>query len=250
MTKPIVSIITPAFNCEKTINETYESIKNQSFSSWEWIVVEDCSTDNSYEIIEKIAKKDKRVVLLQTKENSGAAVSRNIGIENARGKYIAFLDSDDVWEVEKLDHQIKFMKDNNIALSFTNYYVLLKNQKKKTRRAKKEVITYRMLLRKNNIGCLTAMYDAELIGKVYMPLDCEKREDHGAWLDITKRGINAYRLDEFLATYRIGGNSVSSNKFKMMKYQYRVYRKHEKFSVIKSLYYLMVCSINRITKKY
>ena len=106
------------------------------------------------------------------------------------------------------------------------------------------------MLRTNHIGCLTVVYDSSIIGKVFMPLDCEKREDHGAWLDITKNGTNAYRLDEYLSIYRTGNKSVSSNKTKMMKYQYRLYRKHEKFGVTKSMWYLMICSINKLFKKY
>lgn len=246
----IVSIITPAYNCKKTIKETYESIRAQTFSDWEWIVVDDHSRDGSFEYIKEITAGDNRVIVLRTPQNSGAAVARNLGIGKASGRYIAFLDSDDLWKEEKLSHQIKFMQENNYFFTFTNYDLLYSNGKIKQHRVKHDVITYRTLLKSNHIGCLTVIYDSEMLGKVFMPLDCEKREDHGAWLDIVRIGINAYRLDEYLSIYRIGEKTVSSNKTKMMKYQYRLYRKHEKFGVLKSLWYTLVCSINKIIKKY
>lgn len=245
-----VSIITPAYNCKDTIIETYKSIVEQSFLSWEWIVVEDHSPDNSYAVLDKLAKEDDRIVLLRTKSNSGAAVARNIGIEAAKGRYIAFLDADDLWIKEKLEHQIAFMQDNNYAFSFTNYNLLYTNGKIKKHRIKKDIITYKSLLKSNSVGCLTAIYDSKQLGKVYMPLDCEKREDHGAWLDITRNGTVAHRLDEYLSIYRITGSSVSSKKASMLKYQYRVYRVHEKFGVIKSLWYVFLCVLNKIFKKY
>ena len=99
-------------------------------------------------------------------------------------------------------------------------------------------------------GCLTVMYDSELLGKIFMPIDCEKREDHGAWLDITRKGIKAHRLNECLSIYRMGEKTVSSNKAKMLKYQYRLYRRHEKFGVLKSLWYVMLCSFHKIFNKY
>lgn len=250
MEKEIVSIITPAYRCKKTILDTYNSIKKQTYPFWEWIIVEDNSNDGTLEFIKEITKNDDRVVVLTTVINSGAAVARNVGIEKARGKYIAFLDSDDLWKTNKLDHQIRFMKTNGYVFSFTNYDLLYKNNKTKKYRIKNDSATYKTLLKRNDIGCLTAMYDASAIGKFYMPLDCVKREDHGAWLDIAKKGIVAYRLDEYLSIYRIGTSTVSANKLKMLKYQYRVYRVHEGFNVIKSLWFLFVCSMNKIVKKY
>lgn len=248
MNKPLVSIITPAFNCEKTIKETYESIKNQTFESWEWIVVEDHSKDDTFEYVKELIKDDSKVVLLRTDKNSGAAVARNIGIEKAKGKYIAFLDSDDLWKKEKLSHQIQFMQENNYFFTFTNYDLLYSCGKIKQHRIKYSIITYKQLLKSDHIGCLTVVYDSEILGKVFMPLDCEKREDHGAWLDITKRGIDAYRLDEYLSVYRIGEKTVSSSKFKMIKFQFKLYRKHEKFNYLKSMWYTLICCFYKLFK--
>lgn len=249
MNKPLVSIITPAFNCKETIKETYESIKNQTFESWEWIVIEDHSEDGTFEFIKELTKNDERVALLKTETNSGAAIARNLGIEKASGRYIAFLDSDDLWKKGKLSRQVQFMKENSYSFTFTDYDLLYPDGRIKQYRTKHNVVTYKRLLKSNHIGCLTVVYDSAALGKVFMPLDCEKREDHGAWLDITKRGVNAYRLDECLSVYRIGNDTVSSNKIKMMKYQYGLYRKHEKLNAIKSLWYTLLCSVNKI-KKY
>lgn len=244
----IVSIITPAYNCKKTIKETYDSILAQTFSDWEWIVVDDHSNDGSFEYVKEITAGDNRVLVFQTAQNSGAAVARNLGIEKASGKYIAFLDSDDFWKKDKLSHQIQFMEENNYYFTFTNYDLLYSNGKIKQHRVRHDIITYKMLLKSNHIGCLTVIYNSETLGKIFMPLDCEKREDHGAWLDIVRTGVNAYRVDEYLSVYRIGEKTVSSNKTKMMKYQYRLYRKHEKFGAIKSLWYTLICSVNKILK--
>lgn len=248
MEKPIVSIITPAYNCASTIKETYLSIKAQTFSSWEWIVIEDCSKDNTYESIKEIADEDSRVVFLKTNVNSGAAVARNIGIEKANGRYIAFLDADDCWDSTKLEHQIEFMQNNNISFSYTDYRVLFADGMTKDYRPTKTRVGYKDLLKNCDIGCLTAVYDSKLLGKRFVPLDCEKREDYGLWLDITRDGIYAYKLGEVLATYRIVANSVSSKKHRMLKYLYRVFRKHEKFGVFKSLNHLFIYSLNRLGK--
>lgn len=245
-----VSIITPAYNCKNTIKETYESIKSQTFCSWEWIVVEDNSSDGSFEFIKEMIKHDKRVVLLKTSVNRGAAVARNIGIERASGRFIAFLDADDLWKENKLERQISFMLSNNYCFTYTNYDLLYDNGLVKQFKPKKDKTNYKSLLKRNDIGCLTAIYDSTLIGKVYMPIDCEKREDYGAWLDITRNGVIAHKLDESLSVYRISNNSVSSNKTGLLKYHYRVYRIHERFNVIKSLWYLFVFSINKLFCKY
>lgn len=249
MGKPTVSIITPAFNCAETISETYASILKQSFYDWEWVVVEDHSTDNTYDIICDLVKDDERVVVLRTSKNSGAATARNHGISFAHGKYIAFLDADDLWMPEKLEEQISFMASTGIPFSFTDYEALAETGKKWNRISKKDVVTYKNLLHKCYIGCLTVMYDSEAIGKRYMPLDCEKREDHGAWLDITKDGIDAVKLPKILATYKVNSHSVSSNKFRMIKYQYRLFRRHEKFSPFMSFIYTCVTIWNKLISR-
>ncbi len=246
----LVSIITPVFNSSKTIEETYLSIQSQTYSNWEWIVVNDCSTDNTLEVVKKLVVDDKRIKVVSLKENSGAAVARNKGIELAQGRFIAFLDSDDLWKKDKLEHQISFMLNNNYSFTYTDYYIFFPEGKRKMYKSKKKFVTYKSLLYSNMIGCLTVMYDASIIGKQYMPLDAEKREDHAAWLDLVKLSKKAFRLDEVLSEYRVGNTSVSSNKFKMIKYQYRLYRIHEKFNPFKSLWYTFCIMFNKVFRKY
>lgn len=244
----MISIITPAFNASKTIFDTYQSILGQSFKDWEWIVVDDFSTDNTSKIIGEISKNDKRVILLKNKQNLGAAHSRNAGISAAKGRYIAFIDSDDLWLSEKLSKQIDFMVKNNFSFTFSNYFVLNKNNKQKKHRVKKDYLTYKDLLKRNSIGCSTVIYDTEILGKQFMPVDSPKREDHAAWLDIVKLSKQAHRIDQFLTIYRIGNRTVSSNKIKMIKYQYLMYRNHEGFNFLKSLWYTFIVSLNKIFK--
>jgi len=249
-TVPEVSIITPAFNCSKTIDETFGSILAQSFSNWEWIIVEDHSKDDSWEKLQSLKEKDKRIILLRTPQNSGAAAARNMAIEKARGRFIAFLDADDLWKPEKLTHQIAFMKKNKYCFSYSDYEVLYPDGRKKLYSPKRDWQDYKRLLKISEIGCLTVVYDAFCIGKRYMPLDCEKREDYGAWLDITKEGIIAHKIKESLATYRIVENSVSSRKSVMLKYHYRVYRNHLGLSCFGALKNTLVYSLRKAFAKY
>lgn len=247
---PLISIITPAYNCASTIEDTFSSIQSQTYKNWEWIIVNDCSTDNTLKVIEKIANTDHRVHIINLGMNTGAAVARNKGIEFAKGRFIAFVDADDLWKPEKLEHQIKFMMDNSYSFSYTDYYIFFPNGKRKIYRTKKTYVTYKNLLKSNMIGCLTVMYDASLLGKQFMPTDSPKREDHAAWLDLIKVTKKAYRLGEILSEYRVGVKSVSSKKTQMIKYQYRLYRKHEGFNPIKSWWYTLCVIFNKAFRKY
>jgi glycosyltransferase involved in cell wall biosynthesis len=235
----LVSIITPSYNSSKFISQTIESVLAQTYQDWEMIIVDDASPDNSNKIIEKYIQKDTRIKLIKLKKNSGPAVARNTAIEEASGRFIAFLDADDLWLPEKLEKQINFMERNNYFLTYSSYNLISENNKNlnKTIIAPKK-INYHMLLKSNKIGCLTAIYNAEELGKIYMPL-INKRQDYGLWLKILKKIDYAYGIEEVLATYRILNNSISSNKINLLKYNYRLFREHEKLSVQKSIYYLL-----------
>lgn len=246
----LVSIITPAYNCLESFTDTYNSVISQTFLDWEWIIVEDHSNDGTYEFLSKLVKNDKRINLFQTEKNSGAAVARNLGIDNANGRYIAFLDADDIWDSKKLEKQIGFMERNDFPISYSKYKVLYKNGKIKSYSPKNTSISYKELLWKTDIGCLTGIYDAVKLGKRLMPVDCVKREDHGFWLDLTRDGAVAHLFPEYLATYRITGSSVSSKKIEMIKFQYLLYRKHESFSIIKSIWLLTLRILNKLFAKY
>ena len=246
----LVSIITPMYNSEKTVAETINSVLSQTYKNWEMIIVDDCSTDKSFEIVENIVKNHKNIVLLKTDHNSGTAVARNLAIEKAKGKYIAFLDSDDIWANNKLEVQVAYMKEHDWVFSYSNYLVEYSEGKTQLFNPKKSFTNYKQLLRRNDIGCLTAMYDAEKLGKVFMPLDALKREEYAAWLDIMRNGVVAHKINENLATYRVYNSSLTGKKGKLFKYHYRLYRKHEHFSVVKSCYLLLLFAINKLLFKY
>lgn len=219
------------------ICEAYKSIQSQLWEDWEWIVTDDMSNDGTYELLLEITRKDDRVKVLRNLDNFGAAVSRNNSIKHASGRFIAFLDADDLWQPEKLSTQIEFMLKNNVVLSYSDYtFVNEQGELIDKIRHTPEELDYNKLLNVNIIGCLTAVYDSEAIGKVYMPL-IRKRQDYGLWLNILKIVPKAYRCPGVLAIYRIRENSVSSNKFKLLSYNFELFYKHQNLSAIKSLFY-------------
>lgn len=171
----LVSIITPVYNSEKYLKSAYDSLINQSYQNFEWIIIDDCSTDMSFKLALSFAKTDKRIKVIKTKINSGAAVARNCGIKIASGKYIAFLDSDDIWKPNKLDIQIDFMHATNCAFSYGCYEVINKN-KTITYFPKKEKSDYKDLLKTCDIGCLTVMLDISILGKILMPEDAQREK--------------------------------------------------------------------------
>ena len=234
----LVSIITPSYNCEQFISETITSVRNQSYQNWELIIVDDCSTDNSINIINSHINADKRIKLFLNDENEGAAVSRNKAIKTAIGKYIAFLDSDDLWVSDKLEKQIQYMEKNNVALSYTSCE-LIDEQGAKLNKViiPLEKLDYKELLKENQIACLTAIYNAELIGKFYMPL-IRKRQDYGLWLSILKNIPFAYKAPGVLALYRVRRSSISSNKVDLLKYNFKLFNEHENLSKLKSFQYV------------
>lgn len=243
----LVSIIMPNYNSEKYIEETINSVLAQTYQNWELLFVDDCSSDASLELAN--AFHDERIRIFSMSKNGGAALTRNRAIEEARGKWIAFLDSDDLWVPEKLERQITYMQGNGISFSYTDYEVIDENNTTvSTFKPSLDVCRYKDILKHNHIGCLTVIYDADKLGKVLMPTAAIKREDVACWLSILKRDEPAYCLHECLARYKVHSNSVSSNKLKMVKYQWRVYRKVERINVIKSFYYLSYWAVAGILK--
>ncbi len=232
-----VSIITPLYNAESFIAETIRSVLSQTMDEWEMIVVDDCSTDRSAEVVREVAAGDRRIRLVRLEHNVGPAVARNRAIELAKGRYIAFLDGDDMWSERKLERQIAFMKDRDIALSYTDYYRIEERSGRRIDLIRApEKVDYRELLKQNVIGCLTAVYDTEKLGKVYMP-EILKRQDFALWLKILKRVPFAYGLNEPLACYRVRSASVSSNKIRSSLYNWKLYREVEKLPWYEAAYY-------------
>ncbi len=228
----------PSFNCERFISETIRSVILQSYNNWELIIVDDCSNDNSINIITNFIRHDDRIKLFLNDKNEGPAVSRNKAIKYASGKYIAFLDTDDLWNADKLQIQISFMSNNNLAFSYSAYETIDEDGNiLKMTVIPQERLDYFSLLKENQIGCLTAVYDQVMLNKHYMPL-IRKRQDYGLWLSILKATPYAYRVPGVLAKYRIRKNSVSSNKIGLLIYNFKLFNEHEKLSFIKSAYYV------------
>ena len=245
--KEKVSIIVPMYNAEKFIGKTIESVLAQTYQNWEMLIMNDVSTDNSLAIVSVYAKKDERIKIVNTEKNVGVVKGRNFLIDLASGKYIAFLDADDYWHNEKLEKQIKFMKEKNASISCTEYTRVKENEEKINDVIIKEEISYNDMLKNNYLGCLTVMYDAEKIGKRYFK-ELEKNEDYVLWLEIVKDVNTIYGLKENLAYYRVLDNSRSSNKVKTTKVRWEIYRKIEKLSLLKSIYYFLHYAIRAVLK--
>ncbi|EHR1280207.1 glycosyltransferase family 2 protein, partial [Vibrio parahaemolyticus] len=205
---------------------------------WEWIVVDDCSTDETTDIINGIVKDDDRVNLVINSTNSGAAASRNRGIDVAKGTYIAFIDSDDVWLPEKLDRQYKYMLNNQVEFSFTAYNVVNEDGSKvlcTVDTTAPDEITYKDHLKKRaTLGCSTVMVSKEFVGTKRMP-DIRSGQDYAFWLSLLKSDTNAFCLKEILTSYRITPGSISRNKIKKARRQWQIYRELEKLSLVYSI---------------
>jgi glycosyltransferase involved in cell wall biosynthesis len=231
-----VSIITPNYNGARFIEYSIQSVINQTYKDWELIIVDDCSADNSVKIIENY--KDIRIKTLKNRQNMGAAESRNNGIRHASGEIIAFLDSDDIWKQNKLEEQIKWYKKYNAAIVFSNYDLIDEqgNHLNKVITAPR-TLTYEDLLKSNHIGCLTGSYNVKLLGKRYFIR--HGHEDYILWLSILKEGYKAVNINQCLASRRVLRESLSSNKFRAIKWQWNIYRNIERLSICKSLYYFV-----------
>lgn len=246
---PTISIITPVYNSEKLISETIESVLSQTYKDFEMIIIDDCSKDNSSKIIKKYCNIDPRIKYHNLNKNSGAAVARNKGIDLAIGKYICFLDSDDLWTKTKLEEQLDFMKRKDVGFSFTGYSFIDEegNDLNKVIKVPKE-IDYDELLKNTIIGCLTVMIDREKIGDFRMPL-VRAGQDTATWLAILRKGYIAYGLQKPLAKYRIVKGSISYGKIKSLRRTWNTYRNLEKLSLSKSIYVFIFYVFNAIKKR-
>lgn len=249
MIEDLVSIIMPSYNAAHFISESINSVLLQTYSNWELLIVDDCSKDNSVEVVRKFANIDKRVVLFSLEKNVGAAAARNVAIEHAQGQYIAFLDSDDVWEEYKLEKQLTFMKQYSYAFTFSNYYVMEENGKKTGNIIKvPSSLSYHQYLRNTIIGCLTVIIDRKQTGDFKMPL-IKSSHDMALWLLIMKRGFKAYGLKEVLSGYRLVSTSNTAKKWKAAKDVWRVYREIENLSVLYAVYCFCGYAINAVWKR-
>jgi len=233
----LVSIITPAYNSEDFISSTIDSVLDQTYKNFELIIVDDCSNDNTKNIVSNYLKADNRIQYYRFDKNYGAAAARNLAIEKAKGKYIAFLDADDLWDQDKLTKQIKYMEENELNFTYTNYRYIDEegNKTGKWKKSFKKLSLPKLLFFSSAIGCLTVIYNQEEIGKIKVPL-LRKRNDVAIWHHVLQRTNKGYLFDETLASHRIvtGSLSRSTNRVKLLKHHYKLYRINMEYGVITS----------------
>ncbi|MFV8368812.1 glycosyltransferase family 2 protein [Flavobacterium sp. LB2R40] len=235
MEKPLVSIITPSFNSEKFILETMKSILNQTYKNWEMIIVDDCSTDQTVSIIKEISKQDNRIKLFQLETNSGTGIARNTALDKATGKYISFLDADDLWKPQKLERQMEFLKQYNLPFTFSFYECINEAGQSLNKRIEAPLnLSFRQLFFCNYVGNLTGIYEVKYFGKI--PISAiRKRQDWMLWLTILKKIRTAQPIPESLAYYRIRENSISAFKYELLKHNFAVYRTFHRLNLVVSM---------------
>lgn len=248
MREGLVSVITPTYNCGQFIGETIESIQKQTYQNWEMIIVDDCSTDNTKEIVEEYIRKDDRIQYHCLETNSGAAVARTRAMQIADGEYMAFADSDDLWTEDKLEKQLEFMKKGSYAFSCTAYEQIDEDGKSLNKIIKTVPKTdYNRLLLDCPVGNSTVMYNVKKMGKFEVP-NIRKRNDDALWLQMLKKEKYIMGMPDVLMKYRIRKNSISSNKFKVIKYHWILYRDIEHLGIFRSLFHIGYWCVIKVLK--
>ena len=243
---PEVSIITPCYNSSKFLQQTIDSVLNQTFTDWEWLITDDKSTDHSVEIINKV--KDERIKLTVAEKNGGAGHARNLSLEKATGRFITFLDADDFWEPNFLEEMDKKKKKENAELAYSNYSRCDENLIPKIEDFKADKnVTFNNLLKTCRLSLLSSMYDSQRVGKEFFP-ERSKREDHVMWLNLLKKIPVGKPLPKTMAKYRMHASSISRKKTNIMLDQYLVYKDYMKFSTLKSMYYTASWAFNGFMK--
>ncbi len=247
--KPLISIIIPFYKKKKYISQTINSIIKQSYKNFELILIYDDPDKSDLKYVKKILKKIKRKKIIINNVNIGAGLSRNLGILKAKGKYISFIDSDDIWKKDKLKNQLLFMLDNNIEFCFTSYSIInKKNVIIKFIKAKKN-IEYKNLIKSCDIGLSTVMLKKKLLKDTKFP-KIKTKEDYVLWLKLSKKNIKMMGFDQKLVLWRKLDNSLSSSVFQRVHDAFYVYNTHLNFNVIKSIYYIFLMSFNFFKKRY
>ena len=229
----LVSIVVPVYNAARFMDDTIQTVLSQTYQNWELLLVDDCSSDYSVQIIKKYMKKDNRIKLFKLSENSGAAIARNTGIDKAKGHYLAFLDADDLWVKNKLELQVAFMQEKNAAFSFTGYEFADENGKPNGKKVHvPQTITYKQALKNTTIWTSTVMLDMQVINKptIYMPNIGS--EDTATWWKILKTISRAYGLNLIMSYYRRTSNSLSANKLSSMKRTWNIYTSSENLNIV------------------
>lgn len=247
--QPLVSVIMPCYNMEPYISETIASVQRQTYPHWELLIVDDASTDLTAELVKKLQNEDDRIQFFVNPEHSGIADTRNQCLSMAKGRFLAFLDADDVWHPNKLERQLAFMMEHHIGFSYSSYDCIDDTGKplEKTVKATGN-LNHDAYMHNTIIGCSTVMIDKSIIGEVVVP-DFRTSEDTATWLNILKKGFLAYAIDEPLTSYRIRQHSASSNKLKTSSDLWKVYRQQEKLSLFKALGCFVSYAFHAIKKR-
>lgn len=244
----LVSIVMPAYNSADFIEETITSVQAQTYPHWELLVVDDCSTDATQQVVEGLAQADARIRYERLERNSGAAMARNRAMALAQGSYMAFLDSDDLWHPEKLQRQMRFMTTRGIRLCCTSYEQVDEQGAPtgKVIRAPRRV-GYNRLLLDCPVGNSTVMYDVSQLGRFEVP-NIRKRNDDALWLRMLRQEKYIWGMPDVLMSYRLRGDSISANKLSLVKYHWMLYRQIEHLSVIRSVFHLSVWGLIKILR--
>lgn len=247
----LVSIIVPVHNAGAYIEKTIETVKAQTYTQWELLLVDDCSTDDSRQKIRSCMQEDSgQIRLIEKKHNEGAAGARNTGIDAARGRYIAFLDADDLWMPDKLSKELAFMKERQAAFAFTAYEFGDRDGKGTGKIVSvPPELTYFKALSRTVIFTTTVLLDTEKTGRDLIRMPDIKSEDTATWWKILRNGFTAYGLDEVLAIYRRPANSLSSNKLEAIRRIWNLYRKQEHLSFIYSVWNLFFWAIRATLRR-
>lgn len=243
MSYPLISIITPVYNSERYLHDLIATVLNQTYTHWEWIVVDDCSVDNSYAVLEEAAHNNTRIKVYRNEINSKVFQARNNALDIAKGEFIAFLDADDLWEPNKLELQITFMQQNDSWFTYTDFDRFVKTPKKPLRKEKlPDTATYKKILTNNYIATSTVMIWKDRVGNFYMKN--VYYDDFMLWLDLLKQVKIGYKIPYNLMHYRLTSGSLSINKFKSIKEVYVMFTTKMDFDYIKGLKYFIMWAIN------
>jgi teichuronic acid biosynthesis glycosyltransferase TuaG len=250
MLTDLVSIIIPVYMSEKYILESIKSITSQTYLNWELIIVDDASSDDSISIVERCMGKDDRIKFIRLKKNIGAAKARNMALDIANGRFIAFLDSDDTWHPGKLERQITFMLAKKAPISFTSYELIDENGASKGHIVHSvEKLTQIDYLKNTIIGFSTSMIDTKIVGNSFRMKDIRTRQDTSLWITLLGKGFFAYGIDEVLVKYRLHSESISANKLKAAKQVWNLYFNIHKIGLLKSIYCFLFYAFNSIKKR-
>jgi teichuronic acid biosynthesis glycosyltransferase TuaG len=243
----LVSIIMPAYNAGRFISEAIGSVLQQTYTNWELLIVEDCSKDQTKQLVEAYVQQDPRIKAIFHAQNQGVIAARNSALTAAQGQYIAFLDSDDLWLPLKLEQQLELLKKTGKQISYSGYRRIDEHGAVLGEVAPPPYLDYSTLLKGNELGNLTGIYDCQVLGKELFKN--YRHEDYVAWLALLKRAGTAVGHTDVLASYRVYSGSLSSNKLKVLSWQWRIYRESEKIPLFKSCWFMLHYAIRAIRKR-